>query len=74
MKRITVFICLLASVFVASPAFPQQEVDQLLIARDVVSYSDFGAKGDGITDDVNAIAAAHAYANLRRELVVRTSM
>jgi hypothetical protein len=29
----------------------------------VVSYSDFGAKGDGKTDDINAIAEAHAYAN-----------
>ncbi|MFW6370679.1 MAG: hypothetical protein ACOC10_05670 [Bacteroidota bacterium] len=29
----------------------------------VVSYSAFGAKGDGETDDINAIAAAHAFAN-----------
>ncbi|MDR2675446.1 MAG: hypothetical protein LBC18_11465 [Opitutaceae bacterium] len=29
----------------------------------VVSYGDFGAKGDGKTDDINAIAEAHAYAN-----------
>ncbi|MBX2815080.1 MAG: hypothetical protein KTR24_03750 [Saprospiraceae bacterium] len=28
-----------------------------------VRYSDFGAKGDGITDDIDAIAAAHAFAN-----------
>lgn len=28
-----------------------------------VSYSGFGAKGDGITDDIDAIAATHAYAN-----------
>src|SRR5690606_40556038 len=28
-----------------------------------VRYSDFGAKGDGITDDIDAIAAAHAVAN-----------
>jgi hypothetical protein len=28
-----------------------------------VRYSDFGAKGDGKTDDMDAIAAAHAYAN-----------
>lgn len=29
----------------------------------VVRYSQFGAKGDGETDDLNAIADAHAYAN-----------
>jgi hypothetical protein len=29
-----------------------------------VRYSYFGAKGDGKTDDINAIAAAHAFANL----------
>src|SRR5680860_1411838 len=28
-----------------------------------VRYSDFGAKGDGKTDDIDAIAAAHAIAN-----------
>src|SRR5690606_3380007 len=28
-----------------------------------VRYSDFGAKGDGITDDIDAIAAAHAVGN-----------
>jgi hypothetical protein len=34
-----------------------------LIDRGYVLYSDFGAKGDGKTDDMPAIAAAHAYAN-----------
>jgi hypothetical protein len=29
----------------------------------VVSYSDFGARGDGKTDDIDAIAATHAFAN-----------
>ncbi len=29
----------------------------------LVKYSDFGAKGDGKTDDIEAIAGAHAYAN-----------
>ena len=29
----------------------------------LVRYSDFGAKGDGKTDDIDAIAATHAFAN-----------
>lgn len=31
--------------------------------NDHVRYSDFGAKGDGKTDDIDAIAATHAFAN-----------
>ena len=32
-------------------------------ANGFVSYSDFGARGDGKTDDIDSIAATHAYAN-----------
>ncbi len=32
-------------------------------AKGIVSYSSFGAKGDGKTDDIDAIAATHAVAN-----------
>ena len=32
-------------------------------ARGFVRYNEFGAKGDGTTDDIDAIAAAHAFAN-----------
>lgn len=32
-------------------------------AQSVVRYGDFGAKGDGKTDDLDAIAEAHAFAN-----------
>jgi hypothetical protein len=32
-------------------------------ARGLVCYGDFGAAGDGKTDDTDAIAAAHAFAN-----------
>ncbi len=35
----------------------------------VVRYSDFGAKGDGKTDDIEAIAATHDFANLHGLLV-----
>jgi hypothetical protein len=34
-----------------------------LKANGLVRYSDFGARGDGKTDDIDAIAAAHAFAN-----------
>ena len=34
-----------------------------LQARGFVRYGDFGARGDGTTDDIDAIAAAHAFAN-----------
>jgi hypothetical protein len=32
-------------------------------ARGSVRYGEFGARGDGTTDDIDAIAAAHAFAN-----------
>ena len=38
--------------------------------RGTVRYSDFGAMGDGTTDDIDAIAAAHAFAN-RHNLTVQ---
>ena len=38
-------------------------------AAGLVHYSDFGAKGDGKTDDIDAIAAAHAFANKHGLLV-----
>ncbi|MBD3275861.1 MAG: hypothetical protein GF372_11145, partial [Candidatus Marinimicrobia bacterium] len=34
-----------------------------LKAAGLVRYSDFGARGDGKTDDIDAIAATHAFAN-----------
>ena len=38
-------------------------------ANGLVRYSDFGAKGDGKTDDIDAIAATHAFANQHGLLV-----
>lgn len=40
-----------------------EEVLQKLKASGLVRYSDFGAKGDGKTNDMDAIAAAHEIAN-----------
>jgi hypothetical protein len=40
--------------------------------RGWVSYTDFGAKGDGKTDDIDAIAATHAFAN-RQGLMVKAN-
>ncbi len=44
--------------------------NQKLKQKGYVQYSDLGAKGDGKTDDMDAIAAAHALAN-RENLPVR---
>jgi hypothetical protein len=41
-----------------------------LIAAGEVKYTDFGAKGDGKTDDLKAISAAHEFAN-RNKLPVK---
>jgi hypothetical protein len=38
-------------------------------ANGMVSYSDFGAKGNGKTDDIDAIAASHAFANQHNLMV-----
>ncbi|MDN5217491.1 hypothetical protein QQ020_35795 [Fulvivirgaceae bacterium BMA12] len=38
-------------------------------ANGLVRYSDFGARGDGKADDIDAIAAAHAFANQHGLLV-----
>jgi hypothetical protein len=40
-------------------------------ASGVVRYSDFGARGDGKTDDIDAIAATHAFAN-QHGLIVKS--
>lgn len=60
--------------FNTSTALHTDEKGQLLVnvspgktkkfkAKGLVTYADFGAKGDGKTDDIDAIAAAHAFAN-----------
>ncbi|PZX49207.1 alginate lyase family protein [Algoriphagus chordae] len=39
------------------------DASEKLIAEGTVHYSDFGAIGDGKTDDINAIVATHKFAN-----------
>ena len=38
--------------------------------KKIVSYEDFGAVGDGVTDDFDAIARAHAYANENNPITI----
>ncbi|MFT3747055.1 MAG: hypothetical protein QM768_02015 [Agriterribacter sp.] len=45
-----------------------EDVQKFKVAG-LVHYSDFGAKGDGKNDDIDAIAATHAFANQYRLLV-----
>lgn len=42
---------------------PSQEDIERFILNGWVCYSDFGAKGDGKTDDIEPIAATHTFAN-----------
>ncbi|HMQ62861.1 MAG TPA: hypothetical protein PKE06_19425 [Flavilitoribacter sp.] len=57
-------IFILIQVF-AAPGLQSQDVLKFK-ALGLVRYSDFGARGDGRTDDMDAIAAAHAFANQHR--------
>ena len=51
---------------------PSEETRKNILANRIVRYSDFGAKGDGKTDDMEAIVAAHAFAN-QHQLPVKAS-
>lgn len=46
--------------FVWSAKPPEEGAEK---RRTVVRYGDFGARGDGVSDDIDAIAKAHAFAN-----------
>ena len=67
MKNILIFFCLFSGVFSITQGqinstFENKDI-QKLKANGFVRYSDFGARGDGKTDDIEAIAATHAFAN-----------
>lgn len=50
----------------------QDENTRQILSRRVVAYEDFGAVGDGVADDMEAICKAHEFANLHN-LPVRTN-
>ncbi len=51
------------AVLVSAVATPSTVAAEPPASAAVVRYSDFGARGDGQTDDLDALAAAHAFAN-----------
>ncbi|MBZ0258961.1 hypothetical protein K8I31_23060, partial [bacterium] len=46
--------------FICSAMTSEESVE---LGKDVVLYEDFGARGDGESDDIDAIAKAHEFAN-----------
>lgn len=46
---------------------------KLIISNDEVCYNQFGAKGDGITDDYNSLSNTHVFANTNHYKVVANS-
>jgi hypothetical protein len=64
MKNMLLVLFLLSSVFSVAHGQTKNPTDVLKFkANGFVRYSDFGARGDGKTDDIDAIAATHAFAN-----------
>ena len=46
-----------------APIKPEEKPPEDITEENFVTYSEFGAKGDGITDDFSAIKETHDYAN-----------
>lgn len=63
-QRIPLFVLLVIGIFASACGGGEQST--LSPAHEtarVISYEEFGAVGDGVTDDLPAIVAAHAFAN-----------
>ncbi|MEJ5994961.1 hypothetical protein WG904_11085 [Pedobacter sp. Du54] len=61
---LTIFVLLTNVLLLQAQNVVKTESDVLKFkAAGFVHYSDFGAKGDGKTDDIDAIVATHAFAN-----------
>ena len=65
MKNLFLFLLVISIAYssFAQQKSPSKEQIQQIKERGFVQYSDFGAIGDGKTDDMGAIAAAHDFAN-----------
>lgn len=57
------FLFISLTVLQGQLSIPAEPDTTYLKASGLVHYSDFGAKGDGKTDDMDAIVATHAFAN-----------
>jgi hypothetical protein len=66
MKYLFPIFFFLSCVFITRAQNATQRENDLVKfkAAGFIRYSDFGAKGDGKTDDIDAIAETHAFANL----------
>ncbi len=68
------FLCRLGALLIGSLALfsqaePKVDQPQTVVRGAFVTYEDFGAVGDGISDDLPAICAAHEYANKHKKPV-----
>jgi len=64
MKYLLLLSLLITGLFTKSQGQTKNNAENVVLASaGIVHYSDFGARGDGKTDDIDAIAAAHEYAN-----------
>jgi hypothetical protein len=74
--RIPSFVLLAIGIFAAACGGGERPTlspakEPVQVAPRVITYEEFGAVGDGVTDDLPAIVAAHAFAN-ENKLHVRT--